>query len=73
VFGGDEALDRMAGVHPVGRIGIPREVANAVAWLSSDCSSYYTGQSLTLDGGLTAQRPLMAATTPAQALVGNEE
>jgi NAD(P)-dependent dehydrogenase (short-subunit alcohol dehydrogenase family) len=48
VFGGDEALDRMAGVHPVGRIGIPSEVANAVAWLSSDCSSYYTGQSLTL-------------------------
>ncbi len=73
VFGGDEALDRMGGVHPVGRIGNPSEVANAVAWLFSDCSSYYTGQSLTLDGGLTAQRPLMAATTPTQALVGNEE
>ena len=40
-----------------GRIGRPEEIADAVAWLFSDRSSYYTGQSLTLDGGLTAQRP----------------
>jgi NAD(P)-dependent dehydrogenase (short-subunit alcohol dehydrogenase family) len=32
-------------------------IADAVAWLFSDRSSYCTGQSLTLDGGLTAQRP----------------
>jgi hypothetical protein len=32
-------------------------IADAVTWLFSDRSSYYTGQSLTLDGGLTAQRP----------------
>jgi hypothetical protein len=44
-------------VHPIGRIGRPEEIADAVAWLFSDRSSYYTGQSLTLDGGLTAQRP----------------
>jgi hypothetical protein len=43
--------------HPIGRIGRPEEIADAVAWLFSDRSSYYTGQSLTLDGGLTAQRP----------------
>ena len=57
VFGTQEALDKMSAVHPIGRIGRPEEIADAVAWLFSDKSSYYTGQSLTLDGGLTAQRP----------------
>ena len=57
VFGGDEALNRMEAIHPIRRIGIPDDVADAVAWLFSDQSSYYTGQSLVLDGGLTAQRP----------------
>lgn len=57
VFGTPEALDRMSVVHPIGRIGRPEEIADAVVWLFSDRSSYYTGQSLTLDGGLTAQRP----------------
>jgi NAD(P)-dependent dehydrogenase (short-subunit alcohol dehydrogenase family) len=57
VLGSEEALDWMGRVHPLGRIGQPEEIADAVAWLFSDESSYYTGQSLTLDGGLTAQRP----------------
>jgi NAD(P)-dependent dehydrogenase (short-subunit alcohol dehydrogenase family) len=57
VLGSEQALDRMGAVHPLGRIGRPEEVADAVAWLFSDESSYFTGQSLTLDGGLTAQRP----------------
>ena len=57
VFGTQEALDEMSAVHPIGRIGRPEEIADAVAWLFSERSSYYTGQSLTLDGGLTAQRP----------------
>jgi NAD(P)-dependent dehydrogenase (short-subunit alcohol dehydrogenase family) len=59
VFGSDAALDQMADVHPVHRLGLPGDVADAVAWLFSDYSSYYTGQSLVLDGGLTAQRPFM--------------
>ena len=63
VFGTQEALDRMSVVHPIGRIGRPEEIADAVAWLFSDRSSYYTGQSLILDGGLTAQRP--SVTQPA--------
>jgi putative flavoprotein involved in K+ transport len=57
VFGAEQAVDQMATVHPLGRIGRPEDVANAVVWLFSDKSSYYTGQSLTLDGGLTAMRP----------------
>ena len=57
VFRTQEALDKMTAVHPIGRIGRPEEIADAVTWLFSDRSSYYTGQSLILDGGLTAQRP----------------
>jgi NAD(P)-dependent dehydrogenase (short-subunit alcohol dehydrogenase family) len=66
VFGTQAALDRMSAVHPIGRIGRPEEIADAVAWLFSDRSSYYTGQSLTLDGGLTAQRPYVMRPTNEQ-------
>jgi NAD(P)-dependent dehydrogenase (short-subunit alcohol dehydrogenase family) len=54
---GSEGVERMGAIHPLGRIARPEEIADAVAWLFSDESSYFTGQSLTLDGGLTAQRP----------------
>ena len=57
VFGSEGALDEMASIYPLGRIGRPEDVADAVVWLFSDHSSYYTGQSLTLDGGLTVLRP----------------
>src|SRR6516162_4160888 len=56
---GDRAIEEMAAIHPIRRIGSPEEVADAVVWLFSDNSSYYTGQSLVLDGGLTAQRPFI--------------
>lgn len=59
VFGSDTALDELADLHPAGRIGSPEDVADAVAWLFSEHSSYYTGQSLVLDGGLTVQRPFL--------------
>lgn len=58
-FGHDAALDELAGIHPIRRIGSAEDVADAVAWLFSEYSSYYTGQSLVLDGGLTAQRPFV--------------
>jgi NAD(P)-dependent dehydrogenase (short-subunit alcohol dehydrogenase family) len=37
---------------PVGRIGTPEEVAEAVVWLCSDAASYVTGQDIVVDGGL---------------------
>jgi NAD(P)-dependent dehydrogenase (short-subunit alcohol dehydrogenase family) len=39
---------------PLGRIGKPEEAADAVLWLCSDEASYVTGNSLIIDGGLTA-------------------
>jgi A-factor type gamma-butyrolactone 1'-reductase (1S-forming) len=55
--GSEKALDSLSASHPLLRIGTPEEVAETVVWLFSDSSSYVTGQSLVLDGGLTAQRP----------------
>jgi NAD(P)-dependent dehydrogenase (short-subunit alcohol dehydrogenase family) len=53
--GQDEAKAYMAGMHPMGRIGQPSEVANAVLWLSSDAASFVTGETLMVDGGFVAQ------------------
>ena len=44
--------------HPLGRLGSPEDVANAVAWLASDQAAWMTGECVTLDGGLTAGSPL---------------
>jgi NAD(P)-dependent dehydrogenase (short-subunit alcohol dehydrogenase family) len=56
-FAGDspEARAAMTALHPIGRIGTPEEIADAVIWLSSDKSSFITGHSLLADGGFTAQ------------------
>src|SRR3984893_15615445 len=43
----------IAGV-PIGRIGKPDDIANAVLFLATDASSFVTGQILTVDGGKTA-------------------
>ncbi len=40
--------------HPIGRLGRPTEIAEAVLWMCSDRASFMTGQSLVLDGGFLA-------------------
>ncbi len=40
---------------PIGRSGTPREIAETVAFLSSDRASYITGQAIVVDGGNTIQ------------------
>lgn len=47
----EAALARAAARHPLGRLGRPEEVAEAVAFLLSDASSFTTGSELTTDGG----------------------
>jgi NAD(P)-dependent dehydrogenase (short-subunit alcohol dehydrogenase family) len=56
VFGGDEALTaRAAAAQPLGRFAQPEEIAAAMAWLASSDASFVTGESMVVDGGLTAQ------------------
>jgi NAD(P)-dependent dehydrogenase (short-subunit alcohol dehydrogenase family) len=44
----------VARLHPIGRLGRPEEVADAVLWLCSDASSFVTGQTIIVDGGFLA-------------------
>jgi NAD(P)-dependent dehydrogenase (short-subunit alcohol dehydrogenase family) len=53
----DEFLDflsaRFANVHPIGRTGRPRDIAEVAAFLASDAASFMTGAVLPVDGGAT--------------------
>ena len=48
-------MEEFGRAHPVGRVGTPDEVANAVLWLCSSEASFVTGHTLMIDGGMTAQ------------------
>jgi len=48
-------------MHPVGRLGEPRDVGNLAVWLAGDESSFVTGQVYVIDGGRTKKLPLPVA------------
>lgn len=45
----------LVGLHPIGRLGQPEEVAELVLWLSSDKASFVTGSYYPVNGGYLAQ------------------
>ena len=53
--GQEEAETAMIAMEPIGRMGRPEEIADAVVWLCSDGSSFTTGQAIAVDGGFVAR------------------
>jgi NAD(P)-dependent dehydrogenase (short-subunit alcohol dehydrogenase family) len=49
-----ESLDVLRARQPMGRLGTPQEIADAVLFLASDAAAFATGSALVIDGGLTA-------------------
>jgi len=50
-YGGPEGLERVAATVPLGRMGVPEDVAGACLFLASDAASYVSGANLVLHGG----------------------
>jgi NAD(P)-dependent dehydrogenase (short-subunit alcohol dehydrogenase family) len=48
---GEELNKMLNALVPMGRMGRPEEIADAVVWLCSEAASYVTGQSISVDGG----------------------
>ena len=60
--GGPEYLEAISAQHPIGRLGEPAEVAQAILFLASDDASFITGAVLPVDGGYSpnSRRPPLA-------------
>ncbi len=54
-YGDEDGIARVAATVPMGRLGTPKDVANACLFLASPLAGYVTGSSITLDGG--GERP----------------
>jgi meso-butanediol dehydrogenase / (S,S)-butanediol dehydrogenase / diacetyl reductase len=49
-----EDIEQLRARQPMGRLGTPEEIADAIAYLASDAAAFVTGSALVIDGGLTA-------------------
>lgn len=49
----EDLKDAALGKIPLGRLGTPEDIGSMVAFLASDAASYITGQTITVDGGMT--------------------
>jgi len=52
--GNNEVIANISAMHPLGHLGEPQNVADAVVFLASDRAAFTTGSELIVDGGLTA-------------------
>ena len=50
-----QLIERLKSITPIGRIGDPQEIANAVVWLLSDKASFVLGHTLLVDGGIVSR------------------
>jgi NAD(P)-dependent dehydrogenase (short-subunit alcohol dehydrogenase family) len=57
VFLGDAGKERNAANAPLRRVALPADIASALLFFSSDLSSYVTGQTLVVDGGVGVKFP----------------
>lgn len=53
--GTEEGRQQVVALEPVGRVGQPEEIAEAVIWLCSDTASFVTGTAMVVDGGVVTQ------------------
>ena len=53
--GTNEGRARVISEEPIGRMGRPEEIANAVLWLCSDAAGFIVGSAIVIDGGQTIQ------------------
>ncbi len=52
LFASEPSRKASESMHPIGRLGKPEDVVEAMLWLLSDASSWVTGQTIGIDGGL---------------------
>jgi NAD(P)-dependent dehydrogenase (short-subunit alcohol dehydrogenase family) len=60
VFSNPDLYDSAVSVIPMGRPGVPSELAGATVFLASDASDYITGETITIDGGWTVSAGVKA-------------
>ena len=51
-------MERLEASLPLGRVGLPEDIANVALFLASPLSAYVTGISINVDGGMMSKLPL---------------
>jgi NAD(P)-dependent dehydrogenase (short-subunit alcohol dehydrogenase family) len=57
IIGSEQALEISKRMHPLGQIGEASDIASLAAWLISDEAKFVTGQTFTVDGGISTVVP----------------